>query len=468
MERPGTVWLFLVLCAPALVSGGNHAFEVLRTANQHYQGFDFFAIEARLPSDGLSSSENWCRDYQNLCAEYGLRPTGCGESWAVNGHDNYVRRCVTEYNSDPYINNVLNCNPSGGVRNVANLAFSAGANSLRSFGFYRCTTSSCQRGIVESRNSLTYTSLAFPGDRIVYTVCTRSATACTSSPCMNAGTCQDQGLGYNCTCVTGYTGNNCDVLDMGACYQFSLHAVSYGDASQSCGAGGGYLADVRKAEQQHLIGNASTTGSDVSLWIGIKVPPVTLTYSDGSSVSDIDECASSPCQNGGSCTDGVDSFSCDCAIGYSGDFCEADELEWASSQPASPCDLCVLLDSSSNYQAITTPCGEQHNYVCQADIDECASSPCQNGGSCTDGVDSFSCECAIGYSGDFCEADIDWCTQGQGYCPFGWICEDMVTHFICHATSNNLKSLYQCDSDTCPNGMTCIAEGPGSFSCRAG
>ncbi|XP_035674329.1 delta and Notch-like epidermal growth factor-related receptor [Branchiostoma floridae] len=257
---------------------------------------------------------------------------------------------------------------------------------------------------------------------------------------------------------------------MGACYQFSLHAVSYGDASQSCGAGGGYLADVRKAEQQHLIGNASTTGSDVSLWIGIKVPPVTLTYSDGSSVSD--------------------------------------ELEWASSQPASPCDLCVLLDSSSNYQAITTPCGEQHNYVCQAEpkpcgqdichnggncsscfdgsynfcacldgfdgkfceinIDECASSPCQNGGSCTDGVDSFSCECAIGYSGDFCEADIDWCTQGQGYCPFGWICEDMVTHFICHATSNNLKSLYQCDSDTCPNGMTCIAEGPGSFSCRAG
>ncbi|XP_078580242.1 uncharacterized protein LOC144864240 [Branchiostoma floridae x Branchiostoma japonicum] len=209
MERPGAVWLFLVLCAPALASGGNHAFEVLRTANQHYQGFDFFAIEARLPSDGLSASEDWCRDYQNLCAEYGLRPTGCGEQYAVNGADFYVR-CVTEYNSDPYINNVLGCNPSYRVDDVANLAFSAGATYGRSFGFHKCDTSNCQRGIVESHYGLSYTTDAFPGDRIVYTVCTRSATACTSSPCMNAGTCQDQGLGYNCTCVTGYTGNNCD------------------------------------------------------------------------------------------------------------------------------------------------------------------------------------------------------------------------------------------------------------------
>ncbi|KAI8499045.1 carbohydrate binding [Branchiostoma belcheri] len=56
----------------------NHAFEVIRTANQQYLGVDFFAIEAKLPADGLSATSEWCRDYQNLCAEYGLRPTGCG------------------------------------------------------------------------------------------------------------------------------------------------------------------------------------------------------------------------------------------------------------------------------------------------------------------------------------------------------------------------------------------------------
>ena len=37
------------------------------------------------------------------------------------------------------------------------------------------------------------------------------------------------------------------------------------------------------------------------------------------------------------------------------------------------------------------------------DINECASNPCQNGGSCTNQVNSFSCVCPIGFSGTRCE-----------------------------------------------------------------
>ena len=37
------------------------------------------------------------------------------------------------------------------------------------------------------------------------------------------------------------------------------------------------------------------------------------------------------------------------------------------------------------------------------DIDECASSPCQNGGTCTDMVDGYNCTCAAGYDGENCE-----------------------------------------------------------------
>lgn len=29
-------------------------------------------------------------------------------------------------------------------------------------------------------------------------------------------------------------------------------------------------------------------------------------------ISDIDDCASSPCKNGGTCTDGINSFTCQC------------------------------------------------------------------------------------------------------------------------------------------------------------
>ena len=36
------------------------------------------------------------------------------------------------------------------------------------------------------------------------------------------------------------------------------------------------------------------------------------------------------------------------------------------------------------------------------DIDECASGPCENGGSCTDVVNDFNCSCLPGFTGKNC------------------------------------------------------------------
>ena len=41
------------------------------------------------------------------------------------------------------------------------------------------------------------------------------------------------------------------------------------------------------------------------------------------------------------------------------------------------------------------------------DIDDCASNPCQNGGTCTDGVNEHSCQCVTGYTGTDCETS-EW------------------------------------------------------------
>ena len=41
------------------------------------------------------------------------------------------------------------------------------------------------------------------------------------------------------------------------------------------------------------------------------------------------------------------------------------------------------------------------------DIDECASGPCQNGGTCVDQVNGYLCQCAPGY------ADLQ-CQTGEG------------------------------------------------------
>lgn len=41
------------------------------------------------------------------------------------------------------------------------------------------------------------------------------------------------------------------------------------------------------------------------------------------------------------------------------------------------------------------------------DIDECASNPCKNGGSCSDSVNGYSCHCRNGYTGTECETSKD-------------------------------------------------------------
>ena len=37
------------------------------------------------------------------------------------------------------------------------------------------------------------------------------------------------------------------------------------------------------------------------------------------------------------------------------------------------------------------------------DIDDCASFPCENNGSCEDGIDVYTCNCTFGYTGKQCE-----------------------------------------------------------------
>ncbi|XP_038040854.2 aggrecan core protein isoform X1 [Anas platyrhynchos] len=54
------------------------------------------------------------------------------------------------------------------------------------------------------------------------------------------------------------------------------------------------------------------------------------------------------------------------------------------------------------------------------DTDECHSSPCLNGATCVDGIDSFKCLCLPSYGGDLCEIDLQNCEDGwtkfQGHC----------------------------------------------------
>ena len=50
-----------------------------------------------------------------------------------------------------------------------------------------------------------------------------------------------------------------------------------------------------------------------------------------------------------------------------------------------------------------------HHYISwflTVDINECSSNPCQNGATCNNLVNSFSCACVLGYTGDTCSGKL--------------------------------------------------------------
>ncbi|KAH3791143.1 hypothetical protein DPMN_144623 [Dreissena polymorpha] len=87
---------------------------------------------------------------------------------------------------------------------------------------------------------------------------------------------------------------------------------------------------------------------------------------------DIDNCASTPCENEETCLDGQDMFTCSCMKAYTGDRCDVN-------------------------------------------IDDCVGNSCQNGATCIDEEESYTCECRFEFTGAFCETTIvdgGWTTWG--------------------------------------------------------
>ena len=168
---------------------------------------------------------------------------------------------------------------------------------------------------------------------------------------------------------------------------------------------------------------------------------------------DVDECASNPCQNGGTCVESscatssfpggslcdpesqglpsLDRYRCECAAGYSNGVC-ADgwdqTLEFAD-----------LYDST---------CAVSTGGHCDIDINECISLPCENGAVCRDsttnsadvGMDEFQCVCAPGFAAGVCE--YDFLASYADDCA-------MVVNTTCNIDVN------ECDSNPCQNGATC-------------
>lgn len=174
-----------------------------------------------------------------------------------------------------------------------------------------------------------------------------------------------------------------------------------------------------------------------------------------------DECEVNPCRNGGTCSNGSQGFSCDCAPGFAGPTC-GEVLDHCASGPCLNGSACA--NAGDGYTCVCPPGYSGQN--CETDINDCAGEPCQNGGVCSDGVGSFSCACAPGFDGDACEHAIDNC-EGTP-CHNGGSCTSEPGGFKCACPAGFSgqtcdTNIDDCASSGCVNG-TCV-DGVGSYSC---
>lgn len=140
-----------------------------------------------------------------------------------------------------------------------------------------------------------------------------------------------------------------------------------------------------------------------------------------------DDCVGHQCQNGGTCQDGLVSYTCLCPEAWTGKSPKPRSWhQWPrSSAPGLP-------SSQGPHLYPWSPFHSPAGWDCSEDVDECETlSPphCRNGGTCQNSAGSFHCVCVSGWGGTGCEENLDDCVAAT--CAPGSTCIDRVGSFSC-------------------------------------
>lgn len=98
----------------------------------------------------------------------------------------------------------------------------------------------------------------------------------------------------------------------------------------------------------------------------------------------------------------------------------------------------------------------------------CESSKCINGATCQPLGKGYNCACVAGFTGVFCETNIDDCASSP--CFFGGTCKDEIDDFSCVCEGNFTgkrceKYLGMCANNPCVHG-SCSTTGRYSYACN--
>ncbi|KAJ8376185.1 hypothetical protein SKAU_G00067650 [Synaphobranchus kaupii] len=164
---------------------------------------------------------------------------------------------------------------------------------------------------------------------------------------------------------------------------------------------------------------------------------------------EVNECASQPCQNRATCVNKIGRYVCICRPGYTDGWRDETFLQWTD------CRACSI--GPSQYS---------RGDFCEIDTDDCRSLPCQNGGICLDGVNSYSCNCSLsGFMGLNCEIPIPTCMSQP--CLNNALCQENHGNYTCNCWPGTLceEDINECDFNPCQNGGIC-ENSHGGYTCH--
>ena len=200
----------------------------------------------------------------------------------------------------------------------------------------------------------------------------------------------------SCQCVGGYHGGNCSAAPDPCVYPAVVRC-----GTGSAGCVGGKCAALPEGEPCQILefdGALHANGACKECASGLS----------GLNCTDANECASTPCRNGGRCYQSADvladlgaahaklqaawegRYVCSCQAGFGGSDCRCPD-----------CGVRGVCQPNGRCQCIAGFVGA----LCEVST-ECASSPCQHGSCSARDSAAYTCTCGAGWDGVNCDIDV--------------------------------------------------------------